>query len=181
MSIDQDTEFLASLRGMVNDVTPNIAPLSAATVIPAARRRIAHRRSLISGAFGVVLLAGAGATQMLPMVQTPTPITVMAGEIGADVTGGEVGIAPLDTARDGRSITPATIAPLSQDISPHGIPADSEAEVAVEAVEATSGAFNPANPWTIPLITAGAAALGTGAIIAARAPKPVMATVRRNR
>jgi len=158
MSIDQDTEFLASLRGMVDDVAPRIAPLSAAAVIPAARRRIAHRRSLISGAFGLVLLAGAGATQVLPAVvhNSPAQVAVMSADMPAPAPG-----------ELGRYLPPAGITPLDGDI-----------DAAADAPEATSSSFDAANPWTVPLIAAGATALGTGAVIAARAPKTVKSRTR---
>jgi len=159
MNFEQDTEFLASLRGLVDDVAPKSAPLSAATVIPAARRRITRRRSFATGAFGVALLAGAGATQALPLLpQNPAPVVVMSADAG--VAGGDSEHAGL--------VRGLEIAPLATDIE---ATSDDIAIKTAEGVAPTGSQFDPANPWTSSLLAAGVSALGVATAITARAPK----------
>jgi len=173
MVVDRDSEFLASLRVMVDDVAPQIAPLSAATVIPAARRRVAKRRSLVTGAFGVVLLTGAGLTQVLPATNTPTMVmSVESDSLARD----SVGTMADENTVSGRGV----IAPLEQGLdaaeqsvltADDPVPASSDLDTVM--VEAAPGATNPGNPWTVPLLATGLTTLGAAAVIAARAPKPI--------
>lgn len=128
-----DAEFLASLRGMVDAAAPQFTMPTAASVVPMARRRLARRRSIISGAFGVALLAGAGVTQLavgagsgvgggvgVPIALEPTVVApAPAPEAGSlpEPAAEPIGIAPLDG--NGVGIAPADDAVVG--IAPAGV------------------------------------------------------------
>jgi len=182
-----DAEFVASLRGMADNAAPHLAPPSAATVIPLARRRVARRRSVISGAFGVALLAGAGITQIvpagLPLPGGPGSSAPLAYVSPAPAQGvpGVVGIAPAGNEPIGLEPAPGLervgIAPMEETIAPlsaaDDLALDDEygaadgveiAPVEIEAAAATS----PTNLVVPGLLIAGTGALAASAAIAAQ-------------
>jgi len=193
-----DAEFLASLRGMVNDAAPHLAVPTAASVIPLARRRVAHRRALMSGAFGVALLAGAGVTQILPhpVGYSPAPLAEVApmselapragttpfadGPVGIQPAGNEpIAPAPVGIAPMTEGITPADAdiagaAEASDDTglsTETGTPVETDvpAETGMPVETVASAATNPANLLVPGLLLTGTSGLVFSGILEARA------------
>jgi len=161
-----DADFVNHLRHMAA-ATPVIAVPGADTIVRAGRSRVARRRSVYAGAFGLALLAGAGLATM-PQVGVVNPGVQPIAAVSEAAP-----FAPLDSRLDSRTgpSEPVAIAPLAQ---------PTEVQLAAdELVEAGSSSVSQRiSPLATGLGIAGAASLGTAAGLAVRSRKLQPATVR---
>jgi hypothetical protein len=184
MSNVTDAEFLTNLQTMAHRATPQLSVPGADAIIPAARRRKARRRSVVSSAAGIALLAGAGVSHLAGTIapaQQYTAESVVAQD-AAVPTVADGPIEPAMTRMEGsydveeHSAEIADAIEQSNDwveVGDQGVGASDF--VVVEAAPAID-TTNPSNPWTIGLLTGGAGALAASAAITIAAKRKYATT-----
>jgi len=206
MSPRTDSDFVDQLRAMAA-TTPVIAVPGAATIVRAGRSRVARRRSVYAGAFGVVLMAGAGFTALAQPANLlsaehsaadaavayeqplyPPAPRLEGGAEAPDAAGPEAAIAPTDieisphdeVADETRSVAEAPVGSDSSITDDAELPLDAVAtDTDVEA--ASSQRASGLSPLAASLGAAGVASLAaaTGLAIRSRKLQPAVARVPR--
>jgi len=164
MSSQTDHEFVEQLRSMAA-ATPVIAVPGSATIVQAGRSRIARRRSIFAGAFGLALLAGAGLSTLpqLGVIGSVTPTAPMAAVAHLEpVSPLHSRAIPLDQAEvDALAaplVDPGDFGQVDEADAPEALLVDASAQVGIRNL----------TPLATGLGIAGAASLGTAAGLALR-------------